>query len=201
MLVKLTPGLNFINILPKAFTREDPKCIKMTVRLSICFIFLGSMSVKASHKTLMKLTPDRAGPSFYGRLPRMLRRWSCLDCCRACLGSRVRVGSPSRWSGPTRRWKCLSRMSFCFPATISYPLWLPVSSLNVNLSRIGFPNLFPYVGLIFYNNLWSFKCKFVKCEYIFWSLSVAYSEWHLGSISPTFFARIFRAHFSYELIF
>jgi len=50
------PGLNFINVLREAFTCADPKSIKKTVKLSI-FMLLGSTSVKAVHKTLMKLNP------------------------------------------------------------------------------------------------------------------------------------------------
>jgi hypothetical protein len=49
-LMKLSPGVNFINILRAAFAPVDPESIK---RLS------GSMSVKAVHRTLMKLSPDR----------------------------------------------------------------------------------------------------------------------------------------------
>ncbi len=57
MLVKLTTGLNFINILSTTFTRADPKSIKKTVKLSIFITLSGSMSVKAAHKMLVKLTP------------------------------------------------------------------------------------------------------------------------------------------------
>ena len=44
--VKCT-GLNFINVLRTAFTIADPKSVKKTVKLSIFFMLLGSMSVKA----------------------------------------------------------------------------------------------------------------------------------------------------------
>jgi hypothetical protein len=73
MLVKLTTGVNFTIILYAAFMPADPESAK---RQPSCqsFLHLESMSIKAGHKTLMKLTPDRAGPSFYGRLLRMLRR-------------------------------------------------------------------------------------------------------------------------------
>jgi len=56
MLVKLTPGLNFINVLRTAFTRADPRRVKNTVKFSIFFMLSGSMSVKALHKRLVKLT-------------------------------------------------------------------------------------------------------------------------------------------------
>jgi len=57
LLMKLTPGLNFISILYTAFTLADSKSVKKTVRLSIFFTLSGSTSIKASHKTLVKLTP------------------------------------------------------------------------------------------------------------------------------------------------
>ncbi len=51
-------GLNFINVLRSAFALVDPKIVKKTVKLSIFFTLLGSTSVKAARKTLVKLTPD-----------------------------------------------------------------------------------------------------------------------------------------------
>jgi len=56
-LMKLTPELNFINILLTAFTRIDPKRVKKTVKLSIFFMLLGSTSLKAARKMLVTLTP------------------------------------------------------------------------------------------------------------------------------------------------
>jgi len=53
------PGLNFINVLRAAFACADQKCVKMTVKVSIFFTLLGSTSVKAACRTLMKLTPDQ----------------------------------------------------------------------------------------------------------------------------------------------
>ncbi len=41
MLVKLAPGLNFINILHTTFTCADPRSIKKTVKLSIFFYAFG----------------------------------------------------------------------------------------------------------------------------------------------------------------
>jgi len=57
-LMKLTSGLNFINVLHTAFTNGDPKNIKKTVKLSIFLTLLGSASVKAARRMLMKLTPE-----------------------------------------------------------------------------------------------------------------------------------------------
>jgi hypothetical protein len=55
---KLLSGLSFINVLRTAFTLKDPKSVKKTVKLSIFFTYLGSMSVKAVRRMLMKLSPD-----------------------------------------------------------------------------------------------------------------------------------------------
>ena len=54
------PGFNLINILQAAFTRADPKSAKKTVKSSSFLRILGSASVKAAHRMLMKLTPGRA---------------------------------------------------------------------------------------------------------------------------------------------
>ena len=43
----------------------DPKCLKMTLKLSIFFMLLGSMIIKTAHKKLMKLTPGHK--RFWGR--------------------------------------------------------------------------------------------------------------------------------------
>jgi len=51
------PVVNFINILRTAFTHKDPKSAKKTVKLSVFFTLLGSASAKATHRTLIKLTP------------------------------------------------------------------------------------------------------------------------------------------------
>jgi len=39
MLVKMTPGVNFINFLHKAFTRADPKSAKKTYSLTVPLCF------------------------------------------------------------------------------------------------------------------------------------------------------------------
>jgi hypothetical protein len=59
MLMKLTPGVNLINILHAAFALADPKSAKNTVKSF--FSLLGSASVKAAHKMLIKSTPDEDG--------------------------------------------------------------------------------------------------------------------------------------------
>jgi len=56
-IVKLTPRLNFISVPCTAFTRADPESVKDTDDLNY-FTLLGSSSVKAAHKTLVKLTPE-----------------------------------------------------------------------------------------------------------------------------------------------
>jgi len=55
MLVR-TPGLNFINVFRTAFTLADPESAKKTDGFTVFFVLLGSASVKAVHRTLMKLT-------------------------------------------------------------------------------------------------------------------------------------------------
>jgi hypothetical protein len=56
--MKLTPGVNFTNILRATFTRADPKKPKNDSQVISSFCaFPGSALEKAAHKTLMKLTP------------------------------------------------------------------------------------------------------------------------------------------------
>jgi len=50
-------GVNFINILQAAFWHLDPKNAKKTDNLTGFFTLLGSASVKAACRKLMKLTP------------------------------------------------------------------------------------------------------------------------------------------------
>jgi len=47
-------GVNFTNVLRKAFTLVDSKSVK---RLIVIFAHLGSVCLKALRKTLMKLSP------------------------------------------------------------------------------------------------------------------------------------------------
>jgi len=58
MLMKLTPGVNFTNIIWAAFTHADPQSAKKTVKLSVFFALSGSAHAKAGRKTMMKLTPS-----------------------------------------------------------------------------------------------------------------------------------------------
>ncbi len=58
--MKLTPGVDFTNILIAAFTQAEPKRAKTTAHIFV----LGSVSVKASHKMSVKWTP---GHIFYLR--------------------------------------------------------------------------------------------------------------------------------------
>jgi len=54
MLVKLTPGVNFTNILCSSFIYADSKSAKNIVK---SFALLGSVQAKAACKMLVKLTP------------------------------------------------------------------------------------------------------------------------------------------------
>jgi len=51
------PGVNFTNVLRKAFTLVDPDSIKNTVKSLESFTFSGSACVKAVRRTLKKLSP------------------------------------------------------------------------------------------------------------------------------------------------
>jgi len=57
MLMKLTPGLNFINVLHTAFTPADPKGVKSYWWLTVFFTLSGSTCLKAGRKLLLKFTP------------------------------------------------------------------------------------------------------------------------------------------------
>ncbi len=57
MLVKSTLGVNFINVLPAAFEHVDPKSVKRYWGFDWILTLLGSTSVKAIHRRLMKLSP------------------------------------------------------------------------------------------------------------------------------------------------
>jgi hypothetical protein len=46
--MKLTPGVNFINVLLKAFRRTDPKSIRIQ-SMSVIYMLLGSAHAKAAH--------------------------------------------------------------------------------------------------------------------------------------------------------
>ena len=53
-------GVNFINVLQAAFKCANPKSAKKTVKSSSFFALLGSASVTAARRTLVKLTPGGA---------------------------------------------------------------------------------------------------------------------------------------------
>jgi len=59
MLMKLTPGVDFTNILQTAFPpSQDRKSAKNTVKASVLFALLGSARVQDVCKMLVKSTPD-----------------------------------------------------------------------------------------------------------------------------------------------
>jgi len=64
--MELTSGVNFINVLQAAFTSDDPKTQKNTVKLSVFFALLGSACIKTVHKALVKLA---TGVNFINILP------------------------------------------------------------------------------------------------------------------------------------
>jgi len=58
--IKMTPlpGLDFINVLPTAFTPVVPQSVRTQSSCQYLFTLLGPTSVKAVRRTLTKLTPD-----------------------------------------------------------------------------------------------------------------------------------------------
>ncbi len=56
MLMKLTPGLNFINILRTAFTLVGPTSVRIQSSSQYLFMLLG-LGAKAAHRLLMKFSP------------------------------------------------------------------------------------------------------------------------------------------------
>ena len=57
MLVKLTPGVNFINVFKRSFYTRRFQKRKKLLELIIFFALLGSARVKVACKMLVKLTP------------------------------------------------------------------------------------------------------------------------------------------------
>jgi len=57
MLMKLTPGVNFTNILRAAFALKDPKSTKRHWWLDCHFALLGSLPVKAFRKHVGEIEP------------------------------------------------------------------------------------------------------------------------------------------------
>ncbi len=57
MLMTLTPGVDFINALHTAFALVDPKSVRTQSSCQYLLKLLGSTSVKAVRRTLMKSTP------------------------------------------------------------------------------------------------------------------------------------------------
>jgi len=53
-----SPGVNFTNVLQKAFKHADSKCAKKTKSLTVFLALLGSVCVKAAQKLLVKSTPE-----------------------------------------------------------------------------------------------------------------------------------------------
>jgi hypothetical protein len=55
--MKLTPGLNFINVLLTALMHADPERVKFQLSCQYLFSLLGSAHIKAARGMLMKFTP------------------------------------------------------------------------------------------------------------------------------------------------
>jgi len=57
-LIKLTTGVDFTSILTTVYVRKDLKAAKIQSIHQCLFVLLGSLPVKAAHKTLVNLTKD-----------------------------------------------------------------------------------------------------------------------------------------------
>ena len=57
-LFQYLPGVNITNVLRAAFTLKDPKSAKKLLNLTVFFALLGSASVKAARKMMVKLIPE-----------------------------------------------------------------------------------------------------------------------------------------------
>ncbi len=67
ILVKLTTGLNFINVLRTPFTHVDPKSVRIQSNPQYLFTHLGFTCAKADQKMLVKSTPGRVNfAEFFG---------------------------------------------------------------------------------------------------------------------------------------
>jgi len=56
-MIRVKPGVNFINVLRTAFMLVDSKSAKKIDNLTVFFTLLGPACIKAVHRTLVKLTP------------------------------------------------------------------------------------------------------------------------------------------------
>jgi hypothetical protein len=57
MLMKLTPGVNFTNILRAAFSYKSFLCSFYVLTIWVCNFWRKDLGTKAVHKMLVKLTP------------------------------------------------------------------------------------------------------------------------------------------------
>ncbi len=91
MLTKLTPGLNFINVLRTAFTPVVPKSVKIQLSHKYLFTLSGSTGAKAACRTLMKLTPER-------RQMTDRKKCRCRPPASRCRTLTPRRCGPDRWT-------------------------------------------------------------------------------------------------------
>jgi len=59
LMMKLTPGVNFIIVLCTDFTLVDPESLKILLSHQYLFTLSGSAGIKAVRRTLMKLSRDK----------------------------------------------------------------------------------------------------------------------------------------------
>jgi len=105
-LMKLTPGVNFTNVLWTAFTLVDPERVKKIDNLTIIFTHLLSVCIKAGRKMLMRSTPGRlrSRTSFVSFKLESLKRLPTATTVQTFPStsgpSQARCSTPSLWSQP-----------------------------------------------------------------------------------------------------
>jgi len=79
MVMKLTPGVNFINVSGAAFVPVDPKSIKRYWQIDWILLLLGATGVKVIRNMLVKLSPRVKKACFKYSLIRQCESISFLD--------------------------------------------------------------------------------------------------------------------------
>ncbi len=71
-MMKLSPGVNFNNILRTAFSQPDPKCTKKTFKSKIFFMLSGSLFIKGADEIPTQVVKIARFVSVYGILPTVM---------------------------------------------------------------------------------------------------------------------------------
>jgi len=98
------PGANFTNVLCVAFTLVDPESIKKIDKLTVFFTLLGSASVKAVRRTLMKLSPDQSDKEGIVIITTNLYGFIFENCHNKWSSQSVHVANHGRWKENIVQW-------------------------------------------------------------------------------------------------